>query len=151
MADASDAPASSGVMIAFLPTSSEWCQLDLPHMTLVYAGTTDDRSPADFNTLAKDAATIAMLYHPFALSVTGVEVFGDEEKVDVLRFRMTPELVAARRIVQQWNASEHPFRPHATMGPTRVLASDAREFLPQVVGFDRIMVSWGEESITFKL
>lgn len=150
MVDASDASANTGVMVAFLPTSSEWSSLELPHMTLVYAGTIEDRSPGDFNSLAKDAATIAMLHHPFALSVTGVEVFGDEEKVDVLRFRMTPELVAARRIVNHWNASQHPFRPHATMGPARGLPVNTLE-LPRVVGFDRIMVGWGDESITFKL
>lgn len=150
MVDVSNAPASSGVMIAFLPISSEWCQLDLPHMTLVYAGTKDTLKVSDFNSLAKDAATIAMLHHPFALSVTGVEVFGDEEKVDVLRFRMTPELVAARRIVEDWNASQHPFRPHATIGPSQGPVSSVYE-MPRVVGFDRIMVGWGDESITFKL
>lgn len=150
MRDVSDAPASSGVMIAFLPTTSEWCELELPHMTLVYAGIKDDLQPSAFNSLAKDAATIAMLYHPFVLAVTGTDIFGDEEKVDVLRFRMTPELVAARRIVENWNASQHPFRPHATMGPNKGFVSTT-EALPRFVEFDRIMVGWGDESITFKL
>lgn len=115
--DAADASASEGIMIAFLPTSSEWCEQDLPHMTLVYAGVISDRSPGDFNSLAKDAASVALMTPRFGLRVAGVEVFGDEEKVNVLRLRPTPELLAARHFVESWNASSHPFNPHATIGP----------------------------------
>lgn len=147
--DVSDAPASQGIMIAFLPTTSEWCKLDLPHMTLVYAGTTDTRTPSDFSALAKDAATIGLLFQPFALKVMQLEVFGDEEKVDVLRFRPTPELLEGRRLVEKWNASQHPFRPHATIGPAQPF-SDYRDY-PSVVGFNRVMVGWGDESLTFNL
>lgn len=147
MVDASDAPVDSGVMIAFLPTSSEWCVQDLPHMTLVYAGTIEDLTPSDFSALAKDTATIATLIRPFTLQVTNVAVFGDEEKVDVLRFRPTSELLAARRIVEHWNASEHDFNPHATIGPASVYPRD----VPRVVGFDRVLLAWGEEQLTFWL
>lgn len=146
--DASDAAVSDGVMIAFLPTSAEWCKQELPHMTLVYAGTKDKLQPSDFNSMAKDAAMIAMLFAPFAMSVIHVEEFGDEEKVDVLRFRLTPELMAIRRVVERWNASEHPFRPHSTIGPATGLPYP---YVPGVVGFNRIMVAWGEENLTFKL
>lgn len=147
--DVSDAPASSGVMVAFLPTSAEWCKIDLPHMTLVYAGTIDKLSPSDYNALAKDAATIGLLFRPFSLQVMQLEVFGTDEKVDVLRFRPTPELLSARRLVEKWNASEHSFRPHSTIGPAQPF-SDARDF-PRIVGFDRVMVGWGDESLTFNL
>lgn len=147
--DASDAPAEQGVMVAFLPSSAEWCKIELPHLTLVYAGTVDDLSPGDFNSLTKDAAMIGMLFRPFALQVTHIDVFGDEEKVDVLRFRPTPELMAARRVVEKWNASEHPFRPHSTIGPAQSFV-DVRDF-PRIVGFDKIMVGWGNESLTFNL
>lgn len=145
--DVSDAPASQGVMIAFLPRTAEWCQIDLPHMTLVYAGTTDKLRLPAFNELAKDAAAIAMLTAPFALTVRDVDVFGDEEKVNVLRFRATPELLAMRKHVEHWNASKHPFNPHATIGP----ANSYIEHKPGVVGFDRIMVGWGDEHIVFNL
>lgn len=147
--DVSDAPASQGAMIAFLPVEASWCKLDLPHMTLVYAGTIDTLRPSDFNALAKDAAMIGMLFRPFALQVTHLDVFGDEEKVDVLRFRATPELIAARRTVEKWNASQHPFRPHATVGPAQSFV-DMRDF-PRMIGFDRIMVGWGDENLTFNL
>lgn len=145
--DVSDAPSNLGAMIAFLPTTSEWCELDLPHMTLVYAGTIDKLPPSAFNALAKDAAALSMLTNPFALTVRDVDVFGDEEKVNVLRFRLTPELLAARRYVERWNASEHPFNPHATIGP----ATSFVGIRPNVVGFNRIMVGWGDEQITFNL
>lgn len=146
--DASDASSSDGVMVAFLPTYSDWCKQELPHMTLVYAGVKDDLQPSDFNTLAKDAASLAMLTRSFGLRVTGVEVFGDEEKVDVLRFQPTSELLAMRRFVDHWNRSEHPFNPHATIGPQ---GSSYGIDVPGVVGFDRILVGWGDESLTFLL
>lgn len=145
--DVSDAPASASAMIAFLPRTAEWCNIDLPHMTLVYAGTIDKLQPSAYNDLAKDAASISMLTGPFNLVVRDVDVFGDEEKVNVLRFRQTPELLALRKIVERWNASQHPFNPHATIGP----ANSYVEHRPSVVGFDRVMVGWGDESMTFNL
>lgn len=145
--DVSDAPESLGAMIAFLPTTAEWCDIDLPHMTLVYAGTIDRLPPSAFNDLAKDAAAISMLTRPFALTVRDVDVFGEEEKVNVLRFRTTPELQALRKYVERWNVSEHPFNPHATIGP----ANSFIEHRPGVVGFDRVMVGWGDEQIVFNL
>lgn len=149
--DTSDASASQRIMIAFLPTSSEWCKIELPHMTLVYAGTIDTRTPSDFSALAKDTATLGMLFRPFSLRVMQLDVFGggDEEKVDVLRFRPTPELLAARRLVESWNKSEHSFNPHCTIGPAKSF-SDARDY-PGIIGFDRVMVGWGDESLIFNL
>jgi 2'-5' RNA ligase len=116
-------------------------------MTLVYAGTIDTLVPSAFNDLAKDAASIAILTRPFALTVRDVDVFGETDKVNVLRFRSTPELLALRKYVEHWNASQHPFNPHATIGP----ASSYVEMRPGIVSFDRIMVGWGVEQITFNL
>lgn len=149
MVDASDASASEGVMIAFLPTNGEWCKQELPHMTLVYAGVISDLGPASFSALVKDAAMIAMLFRPFSLNVTHLDVFGDEEKVDVLRFQLTPELRAARRLVDKWNKSQHSFKPHATIGPVNPMIDPLN--YPRVLGFDQIMVGWGDESVVFKL
>ena len=149
MVDVSDAPANQGIMIALLPVSSEWCEIELPHLTLVYAGTVDKRSLSDHNALAKDAAMMAQVCRPFALAVTHVDVFGDEEKVDVLRFRPTPELMAMRRMVERWNASQHSFKPHSTIGPVKY-GRDVRDF-PRIVGFDRLMVGWGDDQMTFWL
>jgi 2'-5' RNA ligase len=145
--DVSNLPESSGVMIAFLPTTSDWCELDLPHMTLVYAGDKAKLGPNDFNSLAKDAAALAQLTRPFAMRVKRVEVFGDTEKVNVLSFLASPEILAMRRYVERWNASQYSFNPHSTIGPVSSFLPE----MPTVVRFDRIMVGWGEESLVFWL
>lgn len=138
----------SSVMVALLPVRTDWSKLELPHLTLVYAGEVKDLKPTAFNELAKDASLIASLSHSIMLKVLGVEVFGDEDKVDVLRFQPTPELWAMRRVVEDWNASEFPFRPHATIGP---VGSNVGMETPSYMAFNRIMVGWGDENITFNL
>jgi 2'-5' RNA ligase len=139
---------NTGVMLAFLPTNGDWCRQPLPHMTLVYAGTIDDVSYTAFGDLCKDALTVArMLRRGFLLDVTGVEQFGDEQRVDVLKLQETPELLTARKIVEYWNASEHPFNAHATIGPE----GSAEGELPTQLYFDRILASWGPKNLTFRL
>lgn len=136
------------VMIAFLPSNSEWCTLDLPHMTLVFAGSKAALSPADFSALVKDAAGLAQLTTPFSLFAFGVALFGDTDPVKVLRLRATPELMAARRYVEKWDKSEHPFNPHVTIGPADTFVDG---MIPRVVRFDKLVVAWGEEVIAFGL
>lgn len=144
-----DGTPDDGVMIAFLPTSSDWCKLDLPHMTLVYAGSKADLTPTDFNELCKDAADIALLTPPFTLDVMSMDVFGPEnDRVNVLRLRPTAELTVFRSMVERWNKSEHPFNPHCTIGPATDLAPI---YPPTILGFDRIIVAFGEERIQFFL
>jgi len=138
---------SDSVMVALLPVTSEWCHIELPHMTLVYAGEKKKLKPTAFNDLAKDAASLAMLSNPVSLKVLRTETFGDEDKVDVLRLAPTPELLAMRKVVEHWNASEYPFKPHATIGPAGMY--DAPTLLH--ITFNRIMVGWGEEQLTFWL
>lgn len=146
--DVSNAPANEGVMIAFLPTTSSWCNIDLPHMTLVYAGKISDLKPGDFNSLAKDAASLSMLTNPFSAEVEKIDTFGEpHEQVHVLKFWMTPELQALRSYVERWNKSQYPFNPHATIGP----ANEPLGPTPHSVFFNRIMVGWGDERMTFKL
>lgn len=135
-------------MIALLPVTSEWCRIELPHLTLVYVGETKDQKPTAFNELAKDASMLAALSSPLTLRVLGVDVFGDEEKVDVLRLQPSPELWAMRRVVEKWNGSEHSFRPHVTMGPTGTGTFIEQ---PSYLAFNRMMVAWGKENITFWL
>lgn len=137
------------VMIALLPVGSNWCKIDLPHMTLVYAGKIGDHDPADFNKMAKDASSLAVMNRPITLMVSEVEVLGEEEKVDVLSFRSTSELESMRHMVEGWNDGEYPnFKPHATMGPvgTRMLV---QQQIPEYVTFDRVYVGWGEQCLTF--
>lgn len=139
---------NDGVMLALLPTNGEWCKQPLPHMTLVYAGTIDDVSYTAFGDLCKDALTVVrLLRRPLLLDVTGVEVFGDEQKVDVLRLGPTPDLLTARKIVEYWNASQHPFSPHATVGPEGSVDGE----IPTKLYFDRLYASWGPRNLTFRL
>lgn len=137
-----------GVMIAYLPTDESWCKQDLPHMTLVYAGAIDTLEPTTFNELAKDAITAGRLTGPLMLDVMGVEVFGEEDKVDVLRLYPTPKLLTARALVEKWNGSSYTeFSPHATVGPE----GTAEGYIPAKLYFDRIMVAWGYRRLIFPL
>lgn len=147
--DDADDDDAKGVMIALLPVTSDWCQIDLPHMTLVYAGTTDDISPLDFNDIAKDAASLAMLADSAYLRVLGYDVFGtDPERVNVLKLLPTPELLAMRRFVEHWNASEFPFSPHCTIGP---VGTPLPEFMPRTLAFDKVLASYGTDNMIFRM
>lgn len=141
--------AKKGVMIALLPITTDWSKLDVPHMTLVYAGEVDDLPETAYVELAKDAAMLAMLSRPVQLKVKEKAIFGsdDEEKVDVFRLQPTSELLAMRRSVERWNASEFPFNPHVTIGP----AGTFLEFSPTYLAFDRVCLGWGDEYLTFWL
>lgn len=154
---------TEGAMIAFLPMNGSWCKQELPHMTLVYAGETNSLQPSDFNALAKDAITVSRLTGSFVLPVTGIEEFGNEDKVDVLTLHPTPQLLAARKIVEHWNKSEFKdFKPHATIGPsgsaagmhnayTDGYANKSDETLPTQLYFNRIGAFWGKQSLIFNL
>lgn len=147
MVDVADAPVKEGVMFAFLPAEAPWCQLDLPHMTLVYAGLISEHGPADFSAMAKDAASLATLTPPLSMTVAGVEVFGDTDPVKVLRFRPSPEILAARRLIETWNASKFPFNPHATVGPVSTIT----EYPPPSVLFTKLLLAWGNDQLVFNL
>lgn len=150
-------------MIAFLPSDDghSWCKQDLAHMTLVYAGETDRLQSGDFNKLAKDAISAGRLTGSFVLQVTGVEEFGDDaEKVDVLTFHPTPQLLVARKMVEHWNASQYKdFKPHATIGPVGSAAGFSRTWdekpgvspLPSQLYFNRVGAFWGDKQMVFKL
>lgn len=144
---------NTGVMLAFIPVNGEeWCKQPDPHMTLVYAGTIDDVSYPAFGELCKDALNVVrVMRRPFVLQVAGIDQFGDgsldNPTVDVLKLESTRELEMARRIVQTWNKSEHPFAPHATIGPE----GSAEGVLPTQLYFDRIVAAWGPKQLIFRL
>jgi 2'-5' RNA ligase len=155
---------SDGVMIAFVPVDGSWCKQEFPHMTLVYAGTTAERSESDFNALAKDAISAARVTGTFNLNVVGVEEMGEGiDRVDVLIVYPTPQLLLARNIVEKWNKSEHPdYKPHATIGPVGSAAkivdpaprySDGymRQSLPTKLYFNRIAACWGDKRLVFSI
>lgn len=136
------------VMIALIPTTSDWCRIDLPHLTLVYAGKIDELKSTTHNDLAKTALNLAMTCSPVTLDVIGTDVFGEgEETVDVLRLDSSPEIMAMRSTVSHWNASEYlDYKPHVTIGPVGNLP----EKIPKRITFDRVMVSWGDSQLTFR-
>lgn len=135
------------VMVALLPTTTDWCKIELPHLTLVYAGTTDKLSVGTYNEMAKTVSSVAMLSGTIGLRTHGVEVFGEEKKVDVIRLKPTAALWSMRNLLSQWDRSEHPFRPHVTVGPQG--STDMP--IPSYLTFDRLSVHWGEEQMTFRL
>lgn len=146
--------------MAFLPADGSWCKQPDPHMTLVYGGETESRVPADFNTMAKDAMTVARIMGPFTLEVTGVEVFGEPgEQVDVLTLHPTPALLGARQLVEYWDKSGFPeYKPHATIGPVGSANSFETEVngykrsgLPRSIYFNQIVTVWGDRRIVFNL
>jgi len=154
-------------MIAFLPDSAPWCKQDLPHMTLVYAGPIADRPITDFNTMAKDAISAARIVRGFSLNVTGVEEWGEQEKVDVLTLYPIPQLLLARQVVEQWDDGEFKeFKPHVTIGPAgSAFSADVpvdtnmyspyegarRSTLPSTIFFDRVVIAWGAKRLVFNL
>jgi 2'-5' RNA ligase len=144
--DAANVSEKQSAMIALLPTTTDWCHIELPHMTLVYAGDITKLKSTDFNEMAKDTAMLAMLSPPIGLRVLSKDRFGPpEELVDVFALQMSSELGAMRRAVESWNTSEFPFSPHVTIGPSGQFVDVTPDFL----FFDRLMIAWGEDSLTF--
>lgn len=158
-----DTNIKKSAMIALLPQSCEWCKIEPAHMTIVSLGEIENLKPSVFNDIAKDAASVGMLSNTIMAKVMGVEVFGDEEKVDVLRIESTPEIQAIRRMLEPWDTSEFPFRPHVTIGPEGTAKNwswnqmgettwnSQSTPMPMYLVFDKIMVRWGEDAMTFWL
>lgn len=67
---------SDSVRVALLPTTDYWCHIDLPHVTLVYAGEIPNLRPSVRNELAKATLDIAMDFGPFTVNVIDTEIFG---------------------------------------------------------------------------
>lgn len=146
-----DQNASDGVMIALVPTNTEWCKIACPHMTLVYVGQVGDLKSTIFNELGKEASDLALLSRPITLKVSGTEEFGGQgdPAVEVLTLQSSPELRAMRRAVEHWNASDWPFNPHVTVGP--VGTSIDPMIMPTMLTFDKLMVAWGTDELIFSL
>lgn len=137
-------------MIALLPTNDEWCEIDLPHLTLVFAGKTEDLNASDFSSLTKDASSLATLGRMIDLSVMGTDVFGPpEDRVYVLELRPSVDLMVMRKFVERWDKSDFPdYKPHCTIGPN---PPDPMRIQPSRLMFNRILVAWGDEQVVFWL
>jgi len=145
----------TSVIVALIPQEDSWCKIESPHMTIVYVGETGDLKNTSFNELAKDVASISMLSNPILVKVMKHDVMGDDERVDVFRLSLTPELLSIWRMFQKWNNGEFVnFEPHVTIGPE---GSYAPEWNNQnltylmYLTFDRIAVFWGKDHLNFWL
>jgi len=140
------------VMVALLPIISDWANIQLPHLTLVYAGKKTDLSASDMDGLSKAALSIATLCAPITLRTLVKDVFGegtdDNPKVDVLRFHPNLELIKMRSLIQDWDASDFPFIPHLTVGPEGTWNADSS---PVMVAFDKVAICTGDECQAFQL
>ena len=136
-------------MIALLPTTSWWCEIELPHMTLAYAGKIADLNQVDHNAMVKTCLDLALTCYSIELVVLGHEVFGDEEQVDVLRLRSDPDVLALYSQLKHWDDGSHPFNPHVTVGPVGTIQDP--EKIPDSIQFDRIAVAWGDSVLPYKL
>ncbi len=149
---------NSSIMIALLPIVSDWCKLDLPHLTLVYAGQIADQKPGAFNEMAKDASMLATLASPITLRTNGLDVFGgrnpddplgaSDPMMDVIKLFPTPELMAMRRMVESWDASNFPFNPHVSIGPQ---GGGVPFPVPSCIAFNRVACCWGNDQLTFNM
>jgi hypothetical protein len=120
-------------------------------MTMIYAGETTDLKVNRFNELAKDVASISMLTNPIMAKVIGPDVMGDDEPVDVFRISSTPEILAVRRMLEDWHTGEFTdFEPHVTIGPQGSWSNQDFSY-PMYLCFDRIMLLWGKDRLTFWL
>ncbi len=134
------------VMVSVLPDNDDWCKIDPPHTTLVYVGKVKDLDPLVRDLLIKAVSSIAILTNPFRVKVIGRETFGDSEPVDVFTLAGSSDRMALRALLDSWDDGEFPiYRPHATIGPVGSLVKNPPTFLL----FDRIMIGWGEERLTF--
>lgn len=140
---------SQSVMLALLPTTSEWCKIDPPHLTLVNVGEIPSLSPTAHNELAKVSLNLAFACAPITLSVTETAVFGESDKVDVLVLYASPELLAMRAMVEEWSDSHFTFAPHVTVGPEGTILSEHIQ-VPKQITFDRIAVGWGDSLLQYK-
>ena len=139
---------SQDCMVALLPTKSDWCKIDFPHLTLVYVGELTDLKPTTFNDLAKTALSLALACNPIEVDVLNVDILGDDKKVEALLLRPSPSLLAMRAMVESWNGSQYTdYLPHATIGPLGSFDGN----MPKTLTFDRICVSWGDKNLIFKL
>lgn len=138
----------TSVMIALLPMRAEWSRIDIPHLTLVFAGKTEDHTVSSHNELLKDAASISAVSSTLRLETNGTDIFGGngDPEVEVLKMKHDAKLWAMRRFVERWNKSEYDFSPHITVGPPGTIFE-----IPNFVIFNQIMVGFGDQRTTFNL
>ena len=143
----------TSVIVALIPQDDSWCKIEQAHMTIVYVGETTNLKVTKFNELAKDVASVALLTNPIMAKVSGKDVFGEEDRVDVMLISPTPDILAVRTMLKDWDDGHFPsFEPHVTIGPEGSFEQEPLlANLPMYLVFDRIMIMWGNDRLPFWL
>lgn len=140
----------SSIMIALLPDKAGWVKQDLPHLTVVYAGEIPDAKRSLFGEMVSETTALGLSINPMRLWSSGVKQFGEgDERVDVLTFETSPELLYVRQRVEKWSKSQYVnYNPHVTIGP---VGSSEIEKLPRTVVFNKLLLAWGDRHFRYDL
>ena len=134
------------VMVALFPTTGYWTELELPHLTLVYAGETTNLSFTDHNELAKVALDLSLRFPPQILTVADLEVFGEPpSEVDVFSVIPSEDVLNMRDELEIWDEGKYPFNPHVTIGPK----GSFKGLRPKTLTFPTIAVCWGDNRTVY--
>lgn len=131
----------TGVIIALLPSDG----VDDEHMTLVYAGDTDRLVSAPVNVMHETCNRLSAIFQPFPAWVTGHEVFGDDEPVEVATID-SPMIWTMRHCVEAFHNSQFGLRPHIT-----AVGSNQLRPVGSTLWIDRIALWYGEHRVEFRL
>jgi 2'-5' RNA ligase len=134
-------------MVALFPTETAWCHIKIPHVTIIYLEDVDSLESDVFYEISKKVSDLALVTKVFSEKVTGIEVFGEDERVEVLRLNKGPRLLEFKNLLTIWDFGSFPdFKPHATIGP--IGSSDQNP--PLILTFDRIAIGWGDDYFVFR-
>lgn len=131
----------TGVIIALLPSDG----IDDEHMTLVYAGETDKLVSAPVSVMNEACSRMATLIQPFPAYVTGHDIFGDDEPVEVATID-SPMIWTMRHCVEHFHNSQFGLRPHITKMPGHPLRAPG-----SVLWMNRVALWYGEHREEFRL
>lgn len=144
----------TGIMACLLPDAdgARLSSLDLPHVTIVYGGKTDEDGRPDRDEMIRTARAFATSTNgPIEARISGAGDLGSEGAQVV--FLEDPLLSDARELFDEFNRSDHAgFLPHMTVDYVDDDAPGIRAAaFPNTLKLNRIAVVWGEESDEFEL
>jgi len=136
------------VIVSLIPDDTSWCLQDSPHMTLVYVGEIEEVKNYELGNLFKEVSELAKVTRPVLAKVDGHDIFGEEEKVDVLVISKEKPIMDLRKSLSHWDKSIFPtFEPHATIGPVGSFTGK----IPMYLLFGKIEIMMGDTVLPFWL
>jgi hypothetical protein len=131
----------TGVIIALLPSDG----IEDEHMTLVYAGDTDKLVSAPVSVMREACNRLSTIFMTFPAWVTGHDVFGDDEPVQVATIDAA-QIWQLRHCVEMFHNSQFGLRPHITAVPGHALRP-----IGSTVWIDRVALWYGDHREEFRL